>query len=278
MGFVAQSRAMDDIGPCTFVAARFAVASLVVAPFALRESRRATVALDGAVLRPFALIGAVLFLGMAAQQVGLLSTTVTNSGFLTGLYVVLTPLLGIVLFKDRPHPIVWPAAALSLAGIALLSGGAVQRWVVGDALTVLSAVFWALQVLLIARFVTRSDRPLALALVQFVVTALLAAACALVFETVALATLRQALPSVLYAGVFASALAFTLQIIGQRWTTAPQAAIMLSSEAPFAALFGFVVLGERLGVLALFGCALILSAMLLVELVPALRRSFQVEA
>lgn len=270
MGFVAQATAMESIGPFLFVALRFVVATAVVAPFAWRESRRAAVsgdtALDGSMLVRFMLIGLALFGGMATQQVGLLTTSVTNSGFLTGLYVVVTPLLAVALFGARPQPAVWPAAALATAGIWLLSGGDFGALVVGDLLTVVSAVFWALQVVLIGRFVGASGRPLALSLVQFACVAAIAGLVALLREPFALAAVREAAPSILYAGLFASGLAFTLQVIGQRYTTAPQAAIFLASEAPFAALFGALFRDERVGALGLGGCALILAAMLLVEL------------
>ena len=277
MGFVAQSSAMDDLGPLSFVAWRFVVASIVVAPFAWREARAAAPLGTGELAR-FALVGTMLFLGMATQQTGLLTTTVANSGFLTGLYVVFTPLFVVLLFGERPHAAVWPAALVALGGIALLSGAGQGGGAgsggptAGDLLTVASACFWALQVVLIARFVGASDRPLALSLVQFAVTAALASVAALALEPFDAAALARAAPSVLYAGVVASGVAFTLQVIAQRWTSAPQAAIFLASEAPFAALFGYLVLGERLAPAGLAGAALILAAMLTVELVPALGR------
>lgn len=288
MGFVAQATAMDSIGPFLFIALRFLVACVVVLPFALMESSRHRRQYQADQLLPsvetrestrahllthtdlgkFSLIGLALFTGMACQQVGLLSTSVTNSGFLTGLYVVFTPLIGIVLFKDKPHPVIWPAATLALIGIFFLSGGDLGALVIGDALTILSAMFWALQVVMIARFVGQSGRPLALSLVQFMVTALLALFVAFILEPIVWGRVVDAAPEILYTGVFASGIAFTLQVIGQRYTTAPQAAILLSSEAPFAALFAFLWLGERMGVIGVGGCVLIFSAMLLVELVP----------
>lgn len=269
MGFVAQSTAMDDIGPFLFVAARHTVAALVVAPFAWIEHRRsAGTAMRAVPVRQFLLIGVALFAGMSFQQVGLQTTTVTNSGFLTGLYVVFTPMIGIALFRQWPHRVVWPAALVAVVGIAMLSGGAVGGWSAGDSWTVASAVAWGFHVALIGRFVGSSGRPLAMSVIQFVVTAVLAGAVAAVFETVSLSGLGGAAVEVLYAGTLASGLAFSLQAIGQRYTTAPQAALFLSSEAPFAAIFGAIVLGERIGLMGLAGCALIFAAMLAVELVP----------
>lgn len=289
MGFVAQSTAMDDVGPFLFVALRFLVATLVVLPFALREWRQskkipgpAPVVGDVAVpsqrplsacdYRHFGLIGLALFAGMATQQIGLLTTSVTNSGFLTGLYVVFTPALAVLLYRARPHRIIWPAAFTALAGIFLLSGGDLSLLVAGDLLTIVSAGFWALQVVLIGRFVIETGRPLMLSAVQFAVTTLLAGLLAVLLEPIVWSDIQRALPEILYAGVVASGLAFTLQVIGQRYTSAPQAAIFLSSEAPFAAFFGFLFLDERLTSIGLVGCALILLAMLLVELVPMIAK------
>lgn len=271
MGFVAQSTAMEHLDPLVFVAARFAIASLVLLPFAAFEARRViepTISL-GLVAR-FALIGMAMFGGMALQQVGLLTTTVSNSGFLTGLYVVFTPLVAVIVFRDFPHAVVWPGAAIAFLGIFLLSGGDLAGLTVGDLLTIAGAVCWAAQAVLIARFVTSSGRPLLLAAIQFATVCLLAAASAwLIGEKVSIQALLHAAPELFYTGVVAGALAFTLQVIGQRYTSASQAVIFLSSEAPFAALFGALLLSERLGTLAIVGCLAILAAMLLVELVPS---------
>ena len=271
MGFVAQSTAMQAIGPFLFIGLRFAIACLSMLPFALREGARTPVRLRASDWRSFALIGLLLFAGMAAQQVGLLTTTVTNAGFLTGHYVVMVPFFGVLLFRQWPHRIVWPAALCALAGIWLLSGGGATALVAGDWLTILCAAFWALQVIYIARAASRTGRPVTLAVAQFAVTALIALLIALAVEPIDPAAIRAALPEILYAGIFSGGIAFTLQVVGQRHTTAPQAAIFLSTEAVFAALFGAIFLGERLPPTGLAGCVLIFSAILLVEVVPALR-------
>ena len=281
MGFVAQAQAMDSIGPFLFIGLRFFVASIVVLPFAVREAYQQRHAKEHTDINhqtdssltsldwvKFVLIGLTLFAGMATQQVGLLTTSVTNSGFLTGLYVVFTPLLSVLLFRDKPHPIIWVAAALSLAGIYLLSGGNIAELLVGDLLTIGSAAFWGLQVVFIARFVGQSGRPLALSLTQFAVTSIIALVIAVLIEPIAWTSIKSAAAQILYAGIFASGFAFTLQVIGQRYTSAPQAAIFLSSEAPFAAFFAFLWLDERIVMVGLVGCVLIFSAILAVELVP----------
>jgi drug/metabolite transporter (DMT)-like permease len=270
MGFVAQSTAMRAIGPLLFIGLRFVVATVAMMPFALMEGRRAERATLRAEWLAFAMIGLLLFAGMAAQQVGLLTTSVTNSGFLTGLYVVMVPFIAVALFRQWPHPLVWPAAFSALVGIWLLSGGSIGAFKVGDWLTILCALIWSLQVIYTGKYVVASGRPVTLAVTQFAVCGAVALGLAFAFEPVEWSSIRAALPEILYAGIIAGGAAFTLQAVGQRYTTAPQAAIFLSTEAVFAALFGAIFLGERLPLGALAGCALIFAAILLVELGPVL--------
>lgn len=272
MGFVAQSTAMAAIGPFLFIGLRFTAATMAMLPFAVMESRRAAEPLDNPSWKAFVFIGVLLFLGMAAQQVGLLTTTVTNSGFLTGLYVVFTPILLVVLFRQWPHGIIWPAAFMAIGGIWLLSDAQAAGFRIGDALTIICAVFWALQLIFIAKYAISTGRPVTLAVTQFAVCGVCGIVIAIALEPIAGQSIVQAMPEILYAGVFSGGIAFTLQAIGQRHTTAAQAAIFLSSEAVFAALFGAIFLGERLSSWGFLGCALIFAAIMIVELVPMLRQ------
>jgi drug/metabolite transporter (DMT)-like permease len=271
LGFVAQSSAMSSIGPFMFVAVRFLIAALTVLPLAAREARNAPGKLERSDYFGYVFIGLLLFAGAAFQQIGIMTTSVTNSGFLTGLYVVMVPFLAVVLFWQWPHPVVWPCAMTALAGIYLLSGGKLEGLAIGDWLTVACAAFWALQIIFINRIAIRSGRPIMLALVQFIVCGVLGLIIALATERIELFAMLAAAPEILFAGIFSSGIAFTLQAVGQRFTTAPQAAIMLSSEALFAAVFGAFILGERISFQGAIGCALIFVAMIAVELVPALR-------
>ncbi|WP_152046027.1 DMT family transporter [Aureimonas psammosilenae] len=268
MGFVAQSSAMSAIGPWTYTAARFVLAAATLAPLALWEMRRAARPLDRADFIGFALCGSMLFAGSILQQFGILTTTVTNSGFLTGLYVVMTPAVALLLFRRKPHWIVWPASLLSLFGLLLAAGGRLDAIGRGDWLTIVAAAGFALQIVLVGAFASRSGRVLTLSFVQFAVSAFLATVGTAAFETVDPAAVSLVWKQILYGGCISAGLAFTLQTVGQRWTTAPQAAIFLSSEAVFAALFGAIFLGERITPIGYGGCALIFCAMLAVELVP----------
>lgn len=271
-GFVAQSTAMDTLGPFWFIGLRFAIATLCALPFALLEGRKAARPLEARHYRQFMLIGIALFFGAATQQVGLQTTSVTNSSFLTGLYVVFVPAISVLFLGRRPHWIIWPAAALSLAGIFMLSGGSLSHLTTGDGLTIVCAIFWAIQLTLVGLFVGESGRPLALSTVQFAVCAFGGMLVGWFVEPLSMEAISGALAEILYVGIFSSGLAFALQVIGQRYTTAPQAAIFLSSEALFGAMFGALLLGEKLGTIGYVGCGILFVAMIMVETVPEIAR------
>ena len=276
MGFIAQQTAMEDMGPMLFIALRFLLAGIVVLPFAIREQKKTNNRLSVSNLKKLAPVGLVFFLAMALQQLGLLATTVTNAGFLTALYVVFVPLILLAFVRERQAFIIWPAAAIALTGIFMLSGGNLSRLNWGDWLVIGCAIFWALHVILVGKIGGASGTPITMACLQFLICAFLGlAGHAIVpffgnFEPAASwPVIAAALPEILYAGIFAGGLAFTLQAIGQQFTSAAAAAILLASESLFAALFGALFLAERLGVIGYIGCALIFVALVLVELKSA---------
>jgi drug/metabolite transporter (DMT)-like permease len=271
-GFVAQSTAMETIGPLWFVGLRFAIATVAVLPFALVEARKSKTKTSGRHAMLYLLIGLTLFGVMITQQIGLQTTTVTNSSFLTGLYVVIVPIIAVVFLRRAPHWIVWPGAIMALSGIYLLSGGDMSALSRGDILTIFCAVFSAGQITLAGIIVSETGRALTLSVAQFAVTAILALAAAVIVEPISWAAIWNAAPEILYVGIFSSGIAFSLQIIGQRYTTSSQAAIFLSSEALFGAALGALVLGEKISALGYLGCALMFAAMLLVEIVPEIVR------
>ena len=286
MGFVAQSTAMDAIGPVFFTGIRFLAAALCVLPLAIWESRKSR-GKDlenravGKNYASYALLGTFLFASLATQQIGLVTTSVTNSGFLTGLYVVIVPFLSVIVLRQMPHFIIWPAALATLLGIYLLSGGDIAALNRGDYWTILCAFLWACHVILLSRILKGSAaaaQPFTIACTQFFVCAFWGIAIGLFIETISLPGILAAAPEILFAGIISGGLAFTLQAYAQRYTTAPQAAIFMSSEALFAALFGAILLSERIGFIGLIGCMLIFTAMLMVELVPMLTKKTKVHS
>ncbi|MEM9278581.1 MAG: DMT family transporter [Pseudomonadota bacterium] len=279
MGFIAQQTAMEDIGPMLFIALRFLLAGFAVLPFAIAELRRA----DGPSYlsavkshrKGFFLVGLAFFFGMAFQQVGLIGTTVTNAGFLTALYVIMVPLLMVGIFRTAQPFIIWPAALLAIGGIYLLSGGNLLTLNWGDLAVIVGAVFWAAHVVLTGRVGQSTQLPVTMATTQFFVTSAIAFVMFLVLVPAGLGesipTWSQflgALPEIIYAGTIAGGLGFTLQAVGQRYTSESAAAVLISTESLFAALFGAMFLGERLVFTGYFGCAMIFAAILLVELMP----------
>ncbi len=272
--FVAQKTAVATIGPLLFLACRFLISAVLLAPLALRESRRRADPLTGSDWKLALAVGLSLFGGMAIQQIGIVSTTTTNAGFLTAIYVVMVPVVAWVLLRKRPTWVVVASCSVSLIGAWLLEqGGESSSWGFGDGLVLFSDIFQAVQIILVERFLARHSRPLLLSFVQYAVITVLAFAAAFTFERIDLAGIWAVMPSILYAGVLSGGIAFTLQIVAQRHTPAAEAAIIMSLESVFAALSGAWLLGDRLGPTGLFGCAMILAGVLLVQLMPLLRRN-----
>lgn len=272
--FVAQAHASDHLGAFTFTGVRFLLGALVVAPFAWRDCRRLARTRPASLLRQDVLgsagLGVLLMLGAAFQQIGVAQTTVTNAGFLTALYVPLVPMLAWVVFARSPHWSVWPTSAMCLIGTWLLSGGGHLAIGTGDLWVILSSLFWALHVLFVGRVADRLASPYLVATGQFFVCGAVSLAWAAMTETITLPAIAQTVGPILYTGILSVGCAYTAQVVAQRHADAADAAIIMSAETVFAALFGFLLLGERLGATGLAGCALILAGILAVQLQPLL--------
>jgi drug/metabolite transporter (DMT)-like permease len=269
--FVAQAEGMAGVGPLTFTGIRFLLGTAIVLPLAWREwqllAARGARPLPADALGVSAL-GVLLMLGAALQQIGIASTTVTNAGFLTALYVPLVPLLAWLILRTRPHWSVWPTSLGCLVGTWLLSGAQELDPLVGDAWVIASSVFWALHVLFVGRIADRIAAPFLVACGQFLVCGLISLLCAGLSEVITLAGIRQALLPIVYAGAVSVAIGFTAQVVGQRYAQPADAAIILSAETVFAALFGFLLMGDRLNASGVAGCALILVCIVVVQVAP----------
>ena len=270
--FIAQKSAMDAMEPLTFTGARFLLGGLLILPFALREDRRQPRPLTARQWALIVFLSLNFFMGAILQQYGLLFTTVTNSGFLTGLYVMFVPVILLVVFRQPPHRVVWVGVPLALIGLFLLNGARLDRLNTGDGLVISSAIFWALHVLLLGYLAKQTARPIFISSMSFLIAGALGTLGAIGFETPTLDGLSAGWIEILYAGAMSTAVGFTLQAIGQQHVPPANAAIILSAESLFAALGGAVVLGERLDVIGYFGVLLIFVAIILVELLPTLRR------
>ncbi|ODT77796.1 MAG: hypothetical protein ABS76_26205 [Pelagibacterium sp. SCN 64-44] len=268
--FIAQKSAMDSMGPLSFAGVRYLLGGLLVLPLAFYERRRKPMTLTRTHWLFILAMSSVFFLGSWLQQAGLATTTATNGGFLTGLYVFFVPLLGYALFRSRPHPIIFLGVPLALVGIYYLNGGGLDSFNSGDWLIVGSAVFWALHVILLGHVARLTGLPIFVSAMSFLFAGTVASAIALGTEAPTFEAISAGWIEIAYAAVLSTAVAFTFQAIGQQHVPPANAAIILSAESLFAAIGGALVLGERLPPIGYAGAALIFAAILLVETVPPL--------
>jgi drug/metabolite transporter (DMT)-like permease len=257
--FVQVKDAVELYPLAAFLAVRYAIATAALAPAAARQLR----GLGGDGLRSGAVLGVLIALGIGLQTAGLERTTVTNTGFITGLYVLFTPLLALVLFRTPIPRELWVAVALALAGLALLSG-VPEGSAAGDLLVLVSTVAQALQIVMVERYANRYD--------AFALTFVQVAVAAAAFLVLAVAVGDLSLPrgatvwaALLVTGLFAVAFALLVQIWAQRRVSATRIAIIFSLETVFAGLFGYLLAGDRLGALGFAGCAAIFAGIVVAE-------------
>ena len=266
VAFVAQRVGMAHLGPMGFNAVRFALGALVLLPAAAVRRVEDRGAAPVGLLVGGGLAGVMVFSGASLQQMGLVYTTAGKAGFITGLYVVIVPLLG--RFVGQPADrTVWLGASLAAAGLYLLSVNEAFRISFGDLLELAGAFFWALHILVLGWLSPRMPA-VRLACAQFGVCAVLSAMAALGFETVTVSGLTDAAVPILYGGVISVGVGYTLQVKAQRRTPSSHAAIILSLEAVFAALAGWAILGESLNGRELLGCGLMMAGMLVTQIAP----------
>ncbi len=285
--FTAQRMGMDSVGPFYFTGIRMLLAALAVTPLILLSDRRRKRA--GWTGKPSAeaaanqrraglLCGLLLFLATNLQQVGLIYTAAGKAGFLTALYVVLVPVAGWILFRKNPGRVIWLGVALALGALYLLcvpaGGFQLEK---GDLLVLGCAVCFTGQILCVDRYAPVVDG-LRLSRDQFLVTGVLSLLIAVFTESISLERIRAALIPILYSGVLSGGMGYTLQIIGQRDVNPTLASLLMCMESVFAVLTGAVVLGERLTGREIWGCALMLAAVVLAQLSPAIGKALQKKA
>lgn len=264
--FVAQSVGMDHIGPFTFQTARCVLAVLFLVPLvALFErndpssSRRKW--RDKQLWLGGGLCGLALFAATSLQQIGLVYTDAGKAGFLTAMYIVLVPFIGLFL-KRKPNILAWISILIAVAGLYLLSCAGVESVNPGDILMIGCALAFSVQITLIDRFAPSCD-PLRLNCVQSLVVAVLSAVCMLFTEAPDITGLAACALPIGYAGVLSLGVAYSLQIVGQKHLEPTTASLIMSLESVFAALSSWLLLGERMRAQELLGCALIFAAVLI---------------
>ncbi|HNY11226.1 MAG TPA: DMT family transporter [Candidatus Wallbacteria bacterium] len=267
--FVAQKKGAEFLGPFAFTGIRFALGSLSLIPVmsyfkGTENSVRNKTASFRSTLKAGIITGLILFTAAALQQAGMTGTTAGKAGFITGLYIIFVPAIGILL-KHNIDALTMAGVVLATAGMYLLcvkNEFAISYY---DGLVLLCAFFWSIHIMVIDHFIKKTDA-LELSFFQFVTCSALSMSAAFAFEKLTVESVRLALIPLLYGGFCSVGIAYTLQVVGQKNAKPSHAAIILSMEAVFAAIGGFIVLGETLGTRALFGCALMLAGMLLPQI------------
>ncbi|MDX2424454.1 MAG: DMT family transporter [Amphritea sp.] len=266
LAFVAQRLGMDHLGPFSFNAARFLLGALSLLPLLLIFRPKAGSTEPKAMLRGSIAAGIFLFLGASLQQVGLIWTSAGNAGFITGLYIIIVPLIGLLLgHVTRLNT--WIGGLLAVLGLYFLTvtqqPGESFSINTGDLLVLGSAFFWAGHVVIIGKLASQLDN-LRLAIIQFFICALLSFIVAIIFEqdSLSLNNIVLAWQPIAYAGLLSVGVAYTLQVVAQRDAPASHAAIIMSLEAVFAVIGGWWLLNEAFSQRAMIGCGLMLLGMI----------------
>lgn len=265
VSFVAQSVGMEHVGPFTFNAVRFLMGGTVLLPVVFARLRRRTTdrrsLFSGGVL-----CGLALCVASTLQQFGMQTTSPGKAGFITALYIVMVPILGLALHK-KPPVLVWPGVALAVAGMALLCLGDDLSLSRGDMLVLLCAVCFSFHILIIDYFSPKADG-VALSCIQFFVSGVISLVGTLLFEQPSASQLSAAWMPLCYSGLLSCGVAYTLQVVAQKNTDPAVASLLLSLESVFAVLGGGVLLQQWLTLREAAGCLLMFAAIILAQLDP----------
>ena len=267
--FVAQSSGMEHIGPFTFNGIRFVLGatSLIPVMFWLKQRNREKSNIE---LHSFfdkthiiggLLMGSILFIAASLQQIGIIYTSVGNAGFITSLYIVLVPLIGLFL-GQKIHMNIWLGAILALIGLYLLSVKGNLNIAYGDSLQLIGALFWALHIIVISKFSPKADA-IKLSIIQFYLCGILSLFIGLIIESINIESIIKVLPEILYVGILSTSVAYTLQVVAQKKVAPTNAAIIFSLEAVFALFGGWIILEENMQIKGLIGCFLMFVGVLI---------------
>lgn len=258
--FVAQKQGMTALGPLAYNGLRFSLGGIVLAAVSFRFTKNQALAQPKKILVSGLATGIVLFVAATLQQVGLQWTSAGKAGFITGLYVVIVPVIAHWL-GHRITGAVWIGALLMIAGMALLAGKPDRLVQSGDLLVLISAFFWAVHLMVIEKVVPH-HHPLQVAALQFLVCGALSLASALVYEPVPIFEFEVSGWPVMYGGLMSVGIAYTLQVVAQRHVKPAHAGMILSFETVFALLGGILLLKEHISGMQAIGGGLMLLGML----------------
>lgn len=276
LAFVAQKVGAEHVGAFTYNGIRFALGSISLIPLILflnkkKGENEKTKNNDGdslkLTIKAGIIAGCALFIATSLQQMGVMGTTAGKAGFITGLYMVIVPILGLFL-KQKVNKSTWIGIVIAIIGLYLLSINEDFSISNGDLLVLIGSVGWAIHILLIDNFTKKID-PLKLSSVQFATCSILSLVMAIIFEDINMVGISGAMVSILYGGLLSVGVAYTLQVVAQKNAKPSHAAILLSMESVFGALGGAMFLGERIGARGLVGCILIFIAIIISQLKPS---------
>lgn len=260
--FVAQKSAMDNIQPFMFNALRSVIGAFILflISFFIKEKKKIK---QKPLVEGGLILGALLFLGMAFQQIGIVTTTAGHAGFISSLYIVMVPLFSMLLGK-KVEKFVWLGILLAIFGLYLLCVKDGFRISTGDLSVLFSGVFFALHIVCISKYANKTD-PIKLSCLQFFFAGIFSLFVSLIFETTTVSGIVFASKELLYAGVLSCAIGFTLQIVAQKHVRPYIASLILSLESVFALLAGFLLLNEMLTLKEFFGCVLMFVAVFVAQ-------------
>ncbi|MFQ3223467.1 MAG: drug/metabolite transporter (DMT)-like permease, partial [Porticoccaceae bacterium] len=257
LAFVYQRTGMEHIGPVTFTFGRFLIGALAILPLWYVMEKPKEIFAINAINKKAALLGLVLTAGMLLQQWGMVYTTAGRAGFLTGVYIIFVPIIGLF-FRNKTEWPTWLGVAMAMVGLFFLGQVESDELFTGDVLILLGSMLFAVHMIFTGRLANQTS-PFRLIFVQFVVATIISFVLVPIFESWDWQGILDAAVALLYVGIMSSGVAFCLQVIGQRTAPASHASIILSFESVFAALCGWWLLDEYLTDPELVGCGLILA-------------------
>ncbi len=269
VSFIFQKDAMAYMGPFSFNAFRFLLGGLVLLPLIGWRKHKARKSHSPALIKGSVAAGALIFLGAGFQQTGIQYTTIGNTGFITGLYIIFVPIISLFM-GNRYARGIWLAVAMASFGLYLLSGMDGFTMAYGDLLVLIGAIFWAFHVIIVDHMSDNHDQ-IKFAALQFFACAALSYLAALYVGDKAILLSFDEWKWVIISGILAVGLGYTLQVIGQTTSPPAQAAVIMSLEAAFAAIAGYFYYGEILSSKALIGCILMFTGCLLTQRFPPLK-------
>ena len=280
LAFVAQSDGMNYVGPFTYNACRTLLGGVVLIPvialFRLIPQKNKADTPEKAPLKTTVIggivCGVVFFIASTLQQIGITMTTAGKAGFITALYIVIVPIIGVIIYR-RTTLKIWICCAIAIAGFYFLCITSDFGVSTGDLLVLACAFFFAVHIMVIDRFNTKNTDGMLMSCIQFFTAGLMMLVCMFIFEQPDINAVFAAWLPILYGGVMSCGVAYTLQILGQRCTEPTVATLLMSLESVFAALSGWLLLGESLSIREICGCALVFIAVILAQIDLRRKRS-----